>query len=77
MTISLAPVIPPEIPRKPEPKKPGVSFVRAEAAVPQHRLHHLEVKRERLPMTDPYRFELYAPDPSFMTDPSWMPGVTL
>lgn len=85
--IDRTPVIPPEIPRKPEPKEPGVCLVRAEESIPGHRLHHLEVARERMPLTDLDRFDLYAPDPSFMamavenphlvtTDPSWKPGVT-
>lgn len=53
-----SPVIPPEIPRKPEPKKPSVSFLRSADAIPQHRLHHLEVTRRRLQLTDPDRHDL-------------------
>lgn len=51
--------------------QPGVCLVRAEAAVPQHHLHHLEVARRRLPLTDLDRHDL---DPCDTTFASLAPG---
>ncbi|MDJ0342183.1 hypothetical protein QMK19_03155 [Streptomyces sp. H10-C2] len=82
-----APVIPPPVlPRKPEPPKPGVVLVRAAESVPAHRLHHLEVTRRRMQLTDPDRHFLdvdadrsyaamAAAHPELVTiDPTWQPA---
>lgn len=84
-----APVEPPvEIPRRPRPKDRTIArLLGLLPPVRNHRLKALEESRLHLPVTDPDRFLLYMPDPSFeamaienpdlvTNDPTWKPGVT-